>query len=495
MIKLINNLYGRIALIFLLLLLILAIIQVLVFIHYSSQFVTETDQKLNLDLAENLAKKFKPYLSDSIDYHSIEHSFHEMMVMNPRVEFYLIDSTGNILAYFADPEKIKRMQVNINPINQMLAAGADINLPLYGDDPRHPNRQKPFSVSPVKMANNQIGYLYVILGGELFDSALDMVADSYIFRTSTIALTINFILTAFIGLLLFFLLTKRLRTVTNAVKKFEQGDYQSRIESISRDEIGQLSDAFNKMADTINSNIDQIKNSDRMRRDLIANISHDLRSPLASVQGYLETIFIKEKSLNPGELKHYLNIVYKNIQQLNKLVYDLLELSKLDAKQIKPKPEPFSLAELTQDVVLKFKPQAEKHKIEINSFLPSELPMVNADIAMIENALSNLLENALNYTPEQGNVTVGLEVKDKIVKVQVSDSGSGIPNEDLPHIFERFYRADKSRSTQGTGLGLAITKKIIEAHQSQITVDSRLNSGTTFTFSLSKWDQQGSVSN
>ena len=147
-------------------LLILAIIQVMVFVHYSSQFVTETDQKLNLDLSENLATKFKPYLADSIDYHSIEHSFHEMMVMNPRVEFYLIDSAGNIMAYFADPEKIKRMQVDMGPINKMLNAKADINLPLYGDDPRHLSRKKPFSVSPVKIANNQTGYLYVILGGE-----------------------------------------------------------------------------------------------------------------------------------------------------------------------------------------------------------------------------------------------------------------------------------------------------------------------------------------
>ena len=322
----------------------------------------------------------------------------------------------------------------------------------------------------------------------LFDSALDMVGNSYIFRTATIALIINFILTAFIGLLLFFLLTKRLRLVTKAVGEFEKGNYQSRIDSTARDEIGQLSVAFNKMAETIHSNIDEIKNSDRMRRDLIANISHDLRSPLASVQGYLETIFIKEKSLKPDELKHYLNIVYKNIQHLNKLVYDLLELSKLDARQIKPKPEPFSLAELTQDVVLKFKPQADKNNIDINSSFPSDLPMVKADIGMIENALSNLLENALNYTPEKGNVTVGLKVIDKFVKVEVSDSGSGIPKEDLPHIFDRFYRVDKSRSTEGTGLGLAITKKIIEAHESEISVDSKLNSGTTFTFNLSKCD-------
>ncbi len=484
--KIFHSLYGKIALIFLVLVLFLAVFQVLLFIQYSSQFVTETDQKLNLDLADNLALKFKPYLTDSLDYASIEHSFKEMMVMNPRVEFYLIDSSGVIQAYFADPEKIKRTKINMDPVNYMLAHRDNINLPLYGDDPRHPNRQKPFSVTPLQIGGEQVGYLYVILGGELYDSALGMVEDSYIFRTSTTILSIGFLLTVFIGLILFFLMTKRLRNVTSVVRKFEDGNYESRIQSYTQDEIGQLSDAFNKMADTINANIKEIQNSDRMRRDLIANISHDLRSPLASVQGYLETIFIKEKTLKQADLNQYLSIVYKNIQHLNKLVYDLLELSKLDAQQVIPKPEPFSLADLTQDVVLKFKPRAEKQNIDINYTQPSDLPMVNGDIAMIENALSNLVENALNYTPDQGKVNVGLEILDTEVKIRVSDSGKGINGEDLPHIFERFYRADKSRSSEGTGLGLAITKKIIEAHHTEINVNSIPEKGTTFTFNLPK---------
>jgi len=484
--KFFSSIYGKISLIFLLLLIILGAVQIFLLIKFSSEFFTESDQKLNRNLAADLAAKFKPYLEDTLDYKSIAKSFQQMMVMNPRVEFYLLDSTGTILAYFADPEKIKRLQVSLGPIKHFLAAGDDLQMPLYGDDPRSEVRQKPISVTPINIGDEQSGYLYVILGGELHDSALSMVEDSYIFRTGAVALAVNFLITGIIGLILFFLLTRRLRLITTAVTDFEKGKYQTKIASNSQDEIGQLNEAFNKMAATIDANIEEIKNNDQLRRDLIANISHDLRSPLASVQGYLETILIKADKLGEEERRNYLEIVYKNIKRLSRLVEDLLELSKLDAKQIKPKPEQFSISELTQDVVLKFKPQAEKQHITIHTNFPIDIPIVEADIGMIERALSNLIDNALIYTPEKGEVSVEVQEIEKKVAVKVSDNGRGISENDLPHVFDRFYRGDKSRTTEGTGLGLAITKKIIEAHHETITVQSHLNQGTTFQFVLQK---------
>jgi signal transduction histidine kinase len=482
--KFLSSIYGRIAFLFLILLVILGVVQIIFILNFSSKFFSESDQKLNRYLARDLAASFKPFLEDTIDYNGIKHSFKEMMVLNPRVEYYLLDHDGKILAYFADPDKIKRSDVDLSPIQVFLQTGDNLQMPLYGDDPRGSDRKKPFSVAPVHLGKNKEGYLYVILGGEDYDSARAMVEDSYIIRTSTVVVGVIFILTALIGLLLFFFLTRRLRLVTREVNNFAKGKHASRIDMNSDDEIGQLADAFNKMADTIEANIEEIKNNDRLRRDLIANISHDLRSPLASIQGYLETIMMKEKKLSEEERQHYLQTVYKNILRLNKLVYELLELSKLDAGQIKPKPEPFSIAELTQDVVLKFKPQADKHRINIHSDLPSALPMVQADIGMIERALSNLLENALSYTPEEGNVTIELQCEKEKVFVKVHDSGQGIDQKDIPFIFDRFYRADKSRSSEGTGLGLAITKKIMEAHNCNILVQSELNKGTTFTFDL-----------
>ncbi|MDA0746200.1 MAG: HAMP domain-containing sensor histidine kinase, partial [bacterium] len=270
------------------------------------------------------------------------------------------------------------------------------------------------------------------------------------------------------------------------VQKFAQGDYPQRVLVHSRDEIGQLGIAFNQMADTIISSMEKIRQNDVLRRELIANISHDLRSPLASIQGYLETVLMKESTLSLEQRRRFLNTVYHNVSMLSRLVNELFELSKLDARQVEPQTEPFSLAELAQDLILEFQPQAEEKRIRLHPPNSPNLPFVYADIGMIERALSNLLENALRYTPEGGDVTVKLTPLENSVQVCVQDNGQGISPEDLPFIFDRFYRADKSRAKNASsaGLGLAIAQKILEAHNSQICVQSEINTGTTFTFEL-----------
>ena len=271
-----------------------------------------------------------------------------------------------------------------------------------------------------------------------------------------------------------------------SVQRFEAGDYEQRVEVTSGDEIGQLGTAFNQMAGTIVANLAKLKKTDSLRRELIGNVSHDLRSPLASIQGYLETILMKGSELGAEKTRHFLNTIYSNVTMLSKLVEELFELSKLDARQIRPKPEPFAIAELAQDTVLKFQPHAEKKHIQLRSRLPQDLPFVYGDIGMIERALSNLIDNAVRYTPDHGEVSVELERQQDRVQVRVSDTGRGIPPDDLPYVFDRFYRVDKSRSRSsgGPGLGLAISKKILEAHRSDVSVQSAMDVGTTFSFDL-----------
>ena len=236
--------------------------------------------------------------------------------------------------------------------------------------------------------------------------------------------------------------------------------------------------------------MEELKNTDDLRRELVANVSHDLRNPLASIQGYLETIIIKERTLSPEERQKYLEIIFNNTKMLSKLVGELFELSKLEAKQIKPQFEPFSMADLTQDVVMKFQPMANDSRIRIEAVLPKSLPLVYADLALVERALSNLIDNAILHTTENGVVKAELKKEEDTVCVIVSDTGQGIPAEELPHIFERFYHIDKSRTRKGSGagLGLAIAEKILEIHDSQIRVRSIVNKGTTFSFCLSKSD-------
>ena len=277
--------------------------------------------------------------------------------------------------------------------------------------------------------------------------------------------------------------------MNSVVQDFEQGQLDRRANIDTRDEIGQLAGSFNQMADTIVANMEELKKTDQIRRELIANVSHDLRSPLASIKGYLETLQIKEKDLTTETRREYVDTILNITNGLEGLVEQLFELSKLDAMQVQPQLEPFSIADLVQDVVMKFKAVADNSNIQLKAEMADQLPQVFADIGLIERALSNLIDNALRYTPEGGTVNIGIESTNKKVQVYVSDTGYGIDKKELPLIFDRFYRVEKSRAktTGGSGLGLAITKKILEIHKSKIDVESKINVGTTFSFNLDAW--------
>ncbi|UCG66343.1 MAG: two-component sensor histidine kinase, partial [Deltaproteobacteria bacterium] len=232
--------------------------------------------------------------------------------------------------------------------------------------------------------------------------------------------------------------------------------------------------------------IEQLRKSDAVRRELVANVSHDLRTPLATLQGYIETLLLKEDSLTEEERRNYLEIAINHCKRLSELVTELLELAKLDSDEISLHREAFNLSELVQDVVQKFQLNAKEKHISIVTEAEKELPFVNADIALIERALENLIGNAIHYTSQGGSISLVLSPEKEDISVRVSDTGQGIPKEELPHIFNRFYQLDKSRKGEPghSGLGLAITKRILELHDRSIEVTSVLNAGTTFTFGL-----------
>ena len=482
---LLASLYGRISAIFLVLLLVLSLAQLLVGVQSARNFSRESDQSLNRRLAADLAGTFQPELREGLNVDAMARHIHDLMVFNPRVEIYLLDAEGRVLAFFSEDKPLARSSVQIAPIREFIAQGDRLRLPIYGDDPRNLAKQKPFSAAPIHIGD-RAGYLYLILGGEQYDSIASMVESSYIIRNSVISLIATFLLIGIVGLVIFFLLTKRLRTMVSAVRAFEGGDYSKRVAETPRDEIGQLAKAFNEMADEVERNLEQMQRNDALRRELVGNVSHDLRGPLASIQGYLETILMKGDRLDPAQRRRFFEIIYNNVRRLGTLVAELFELSKLEAEQVQPSLEPFSLPELVQDVVVKFQPQALERHIGLTSSFSHDLPFVIGDIAMIERVLVNLIDNALRYTPREGQVRVELASGADSVKVRVVDTGQGIPLEDLPHVFDRFYRADKSRSriSGGSGIGLAIAKHILASHRSDIYVERSSAAGTVFAFEL-----------
>jgi hypothetical protein len=232
--------------------------------------------------------------------------------------------------------------------------------------------------------------------------------------------------------------------------------------------------------------VQKLKQTDVLRRELVANVSHDLKTPLATLQGYVDTLLLKDDMLTPDERRNYLGVASRSCGRLGKLVSDLIELAKLDAHEITPHAETFSAAELLQDVVQKFQLGAAQRRIGLELVLPPQPPYVSADIGLIERVLENLIGNALAHTEAGGSVRLSLETQGERAVLRVTDTGCGIPAEELSNVFERFYRLQRPRWDQAgnAGLGLAISKSILDLHGSEMRVDSRVGAGTSFCFTL-----------
>ena len=479
-----NSFYAKLSALFLVMIVALGVVLATLGVRAARQYADEVEQRLNRTLAEEMVPRFEPVLRDSIDTQGIEAKIQDMTGINRRIEIYLLERDGTLKASFAVPDaEIQQRSVNLEPVRRFMQGG---DLPILGDDPMAAGEKKPFSAAHIEIMGRTGCYLYVILGSEQYASVASMVGESYILQTALWGLGMVLLATAGMGLLLFRRLTKRLRGMQEVVAEFEQGTFDRRVEVTTNDELGQLGECFNRMADTLTDTMEELRQADRMRRELVANVSHDLRSPIASIQGYLETIAIKDGDLAPEERRRYVKTALRNAQRLNTLVSELFDLSKLETEQVEPTLEPFPVAELVQDVVMQYQPRAEEQDVDLQVELPERHVRVEADIGLIERALSNLIDNALQYTPSGGQVRVRLENGEADVCVAVQDTGPGIPDDDLPHIFERSYRVDKSRDRDrgGAGLGLAIAKTILELHDQPLGVESTVGEGTIFRFRL-----------
>ena len=476
-----RSLYSKLALVLFALFFAVGSIALYISARTTGLYQQEVNQKLNRELAQNIVTENTLIRDARVDHAALEHVFHMMMVINPAIELYLLDTTGQILAYSADPGKVKRSSIDLAPVQQWLK-GVD-HLPLLGDDPRDDHRKKAFSAAPI----GKDGYLYIILGGEDYDSAAQALAGSYIMSASAWLLAGVIALALCAGLIVFGLLTGKLQRLAGAMTRFRAGELPDADElKPDGDEIDRLTTTFHDMARQIREQMNKLAYTDQLRRELMANVSHDLRTPLATLQGYIETVLIKDEVLDAGGRREYLETAIRHCQRLNKLVSELLELARLDASEVQPTPESFSLPELVQDILQKYQLKAREKNIRIEAELHPHLPFVRADIALIERVLENLIENALRYTPASGVIMLELAPADRGVSVRVRDSGCGIAPEELPRIFDRFYQLDKSRNSNpgSSGLGLAIAKRILELHGSGIAVDSAMGHGTTFSFDL-----------
>ena len=461
----------------------------LISVNTAEMYFQETRQKLDVNIASHIASDNNFFSGDSMNLEVLKEVFHNVMVINPSIEVYLLDTTGTILSYYAPSQSVLLKSVPLNSIRKFIASKEE-NF-LMGVDPKNPETRKAFSAAKVFDHGKFKGYIYVILGGQEYENASQLFYGSYIMRLGIRSMIIALVAATIIGFLAIGFIIRNIRKIVGVIREFQDGNLQARIKLKSKGELQEFADSFNSMADTIVSNIDGIKMMDKQRRELVANVSHDLRTPLSIIHGYIETVLIREDKLSPAERKQYLETILKSTDRLLNLVEELFELSKLEAKEKVPSEEVFSLAELLQDVHQKNLITAQKKNIKFELTMPGTFPFIKADIGMIEKVFQNLIDNALKFTPSPGQIYLFLKMKDKNnLIVEMSDNGPGLSEEEIKHLFDRFYQVKRisSEKSGGSELGLTIVKKIMDLHGFDIKVKSELNKGTSFilTFPVSE---------
>ncbi|MEO0972323.1 MAG: histidine kinase dimerization/phospho-acceptor domain-containing protein, partial [Pseudomonadota bacterium] len=364
-----RTLYGKLSAALLLLVALLGVAFLFVVRFAADYYYEEITQRLNSSIVEYilqhevLMQDGEPNLSDWKDL------AHTVMIVNPTVEVYLLDAEGHLLAYDAPEEKIRRRQVDVGPIERFLAANAP--MPTRGDDPRSDDARKLFAAAALEEDGELSGYVYAILSSERYQAVAQNLASGFMIRLSIIGVTASGVFAFLAGLLLFNLLTRRLRQLTRTVDAYRASDFTAttppRLGRADGDEVDRLALAYSDMSARIIDQVNALKRLDELRRELVTNVSHDLRTPLAAMLGYIETLQLKQSELDQEGRQHYLEIARRHGEQLNRLVDQLFELSQLDSEQVGAKAEPFSLAELISDITQTYQLRAEASTVTLGA--------------------------------------------------------------------------------------------------------------------------------
>lgn len=479
------RLHARLTAAFGLLLVLLAAILAVLLMHVSERYHAEVSQRLNAGIAMYVTDELPLLENGKVNRRALDKLAHQTMTLNPSAEVYLLAPDGHVLATLVPATRIVRDVVDLAPIRRFLA-DHDAR-PIFGDDPTHLDRRGVFSVAPLRADGKLAGYLYVVLGSEHFDSVVAAVKGSYTLQLGFAVAAAIVVAIFIVSMILFRALTLPLRRLAQRMRQWSNRAGIGDVGTDSMDggnEIAELDRRFGRMAERIERQLGELRSSDALRRELIANVSHDLRTPLASMRGYLETVLLKGERLDPGTRREYLETAFRQCEHLERLIAALFELSKLESGAVVPQLEDFSLSELLHDVALRFRLRAEQAGVTLHVRCDPAGPHAYGDIALVERVLENLLDNALRHTTGGGRVSLEMLPEPARIRVMVVDNGSGVAVEDLPSVFDRFYRGGGQVRGTRTGLGLAIVRRIVELHGQTVSLSSTPGVGTCVEFGL-----------
>jgi signal transduction histidine kinase len=467
----------RLSLVFAVLLLLCSGTSAWLQLRSSRMHELEVVQGLSRDLAAGIARDAQLTDANGLMPDAVRRLFNQLMVVNPSVEVYLLASDGRIAGHAAPDGRVKRDRIDLAPVRRLLA---DEPLPILGDDPRSADGRKVFSAAPLRVDGHDVGFIYVVLLGEAHDQLAARGSTHAVLKTALWSIGMVALLCLTAGLVAFGLITRPLRRLTETVRGFDIHGPPPALpppgpaSPNSRDEIAVLDGAYRQMVARIGEQW--------QRRELIANVSHDLRTPLSSLHGYLETLLLKDAVLAPAERRRYLQIALDQSRRVGDLAQSLFELARLEYGFVQPDLEAFSMLDLVQDVFQKFELRAEARQVALKAAFPPQLAPVRADLGLIERALSNLLDNALRFTPPGGAIEVTLAPAGDGLAVTVADTGPGIAPELRDGLFHRPFTLGGAR--RDGGLGLRIVHRILELHGRRIALVDLAGRGASFRFSL-----------
>jgi signal transduction histidine kinase len=451
----------------------------------------ETTQRQNIELAQTIARMQPRDLIDldgRADIELMRSLAVSVMKINPSLEVYLLNDKGTVIAHAMDGVAPITANIDLEPVRSLaMPTIAAPRFPILSMDPLRPGELGAFSAAALGKGTTPDGYLYIMLNGAnslMNDGA--PVPDTL----RNIGLSIIALLLVAIGTVIWVFrhLTRPLRELTSAVRSPNKEEL---LDVTSSDaEIGILTNEIVSMRGRIDQQLTKLRRQDSMRRELVSNVSHDLRTPLANVQGYVETLIVRSDQLSDSERSEYLAVVMRQCRRLGQRIDDLFELSKLDASGKQPEPSPISIADLISDIVASYSAREIGPELKIE-FVAGGFHSVQvmADIAMIARVLENLIDNAIRHSQGQGTIRIDLSQADSAdsLTVRIANSNGLIEAKNLPFVFERYWRASDDPATsqvQSSGLGLAIVKRILDLHQAPIRVASNDRFGTIFAFDL-----------
>ncbi|MCO5388807.1 MAG: cell wall metabolism sensor histidine kinase WalK [Desulfosporosinus sp.] len=413
---------------------------------------------------QDMAQVVKPFLVEKRDPHDFV-NLANRLDLNMGTEVWVVDKSGAVIAAAANHEYCEGNYLEASELKIMQSGSVSVS---KGQSQYF---QEPVIrvIIPIIHEERIIGAIILYSPIRGIDKALANLTQM-VLSAGIVSLTIAFL----IGIILSRRLSRPILTITEASISIANGQKHVTVPTDTRiKEINQLGKTFNKMSSKVEANEERMK-------EFVANVSHELRSPLTSIKGFIEAL-IDNKGRTPEVQQRFLTIINDETDRLSHLVNDLLILSRSDAGSYL-EPEDVELKDFIENVITGFRSRAEENSITMQVISIEDRVYLKIDINSLHQIIANLVDNALKYSPQGGNVSISIAESENMISISIRDSGLGIPEKDLPHIWDRFYRVDKDRSreTGGTGLGLAIIKQLTEKNGGQVEVESALGKGSIF---------------